>query len=78
MIHLSGVTDDIRRAIKIELLRRGIQHQEAAERIGVSATHLSRMLSEAGKARSGDLPESWKNILNLLDLELTAVPKSEL
>lgn len=73
MIRSAGVNDEVRRTIKAELARKGIQYQEAADRIGVTPNHLSRMLSD--RAKSGELPESWQKLLDLVDLELVVRSK---
>jgi predicted transcriptional regulator len=68
------MTEEIRKAVKIELVKRGVSQTAVADQIGVTRQHLSRMLSDS--TQSGGLPESWVKLLDELGLELKVVPKS--
>ena len=75
MIESRSVNDQIRKAIKIELVKKGLSQIEISEKIGVTPQHLSRMLSEGSKSKSGDLPKAWQNLLDELGLDLIVKPR---
>ena len=77
MIESHSMTNYIRKAVKIELIKKDVSQVDIAEKIGVTPQHLSRMLSESSKSKSGDLPEAWEKLLNELGLELVVKAKSE-
>ena len=76
---MSNVTEDIRRAVRVELAKRGWTQQELAAESDISEVHVSRLLSksEDKRKRSGDLPDSWQRIFDTLGLRLEAVPLEE-
>lgn len=67
------MTNDIRKAVKVELVKQGRSQTEVAEAIGVTRQHLSRMLSN--HAQSGGLPVAWESLLEELGLELVVQPR---
>ncbi len=73
MVHFKPMTEDIRKAVKIELVKQSRSQAEVAQRIGVTRQHLSRMLSD--HAQSGGLPEAWEKLLGELGLEVVVQPK---
>lgn len=74
---LMNVTEDIRRAVRVELARRGWTQQDLARDAGVSEVHISRLLSRSAdkSKRAGDLAESWSRIFGSLGLELVVKPR---
>jgi predicted transcriptional regulator len=68
----SDTDNAIRRAVVEEMARQGITQTALAERMGVTRSHVSQMLS----GYRGKVPESLVELLAALGLELT-VKRSE-
>jgi transcriptional regulator with XRE-family HTH domain len=67
------VNDQIRRAVRVELVRRDLKQKDLAKLTGVSEQHISDLL----RGRSGNLAEGWEKIFGVLGLRLEAVPDDE-
>jgi transcriptional regulator with XRE-family HTH domain len=67
------MNEQIRKAVRVELVRRDMQQKDLAERTGMSQQHVSALLT----GRSGNLPGGWEKIFDALDLELEVVTKGE-
>jgi transcriptional regulator with XRE-family HTH domain len=66
-----SVNAEIRRAIRVELARRGLKQKDLSEMTEISPQHISQLMS----GKSGNLAKGWDAILSALDLQLIAVPK---
>lgn len=67
------VNDSVREAVLIALHRRRMTRRQLAELAGLSAPYITRLLN--GDVEGGR--EAWEAIFDVLDLTLTAVPKSD-
>ena len=65
---MSSVNDAIRTAVKVALVKRKMTQAELAERIGLSRTHISRMM----QGHRSSVPPSWQLVFDELGLELVA------
>jgi transcriptional regulator with XRE-family HTH domain len=63
----------IRKAVRIELVRQDMQQRDLARITGMSQQHVSGLIT----GRSGNLPEGWEKIFEALGLELVVVPKEQ-
>ena len=72
-VSMIDMTDNLRKAIRIELARRDWTRSHLADEAGVSRQYVSELIT--GKA--GNLSPAWVAILDTLGLDLTIVPKSE-
>jgi predicted XRE-type DNA-binding protein len=69
------MTDKIRKAVKVELVKQGRRQAEVVQAIGVTRQHLSRMLSD--HAKSGGLSRAWEKLLAEMGLEVVVQPRAE-
>ncbi len=67
------VNDRVREAVVLQLHRKRMTRRELAQGILMDETYLSRLIT--GDREGGR--EAWEKILDALELELTAVPKSD-
>lgn len=65
------MNQQIRQAIKNRLKQQGLTQETLGNLTGMSQPNVARALA----GRSGSVPDTWKRILEALDLELVAVPK---
>ena len=68
------MNEEIRSRIREEMARKGMSQRELAERLGVTPSALSQVLS----GKRGTMPESLMDVLNALGLTLEAVPVKDL
>ena len=68
------MNEEIRSRIREEMTRKGMSQRELAERLGVTPSALSQVLS----GKRGTMPESLMDVLNALGLTLEAVPVKDL
>lgn len=68
---MQSMTDEIRQAVKIELVKKRMTQGELAERAGITPQHFSRMM----QGSSSNVPESWQRVFDELGLELVVQPK---
>ena len=64
--------DNISKIVDEALKRRGITRMALADKLGWPRGNLTRFLKSGDKGKL----ESWKKVLEALDLELTAVPRA--
>ncbi|WMT57667.1 helix-turn-helix domain-containing protein [Truepera radiovictrix] len=60
------MTDSIRQAVKRRIDELGKSQAEVARSLGLQRQYLGRMLNE----HVGEVPESWQQLLDALNLEL--------
>lgn len=65
------MTDSVRALVNQRMAAKGINRAQLAREVGMELPNVSRILN----GRSGVMPESWGRILDVLGLELVAVPK---
>ena len=65
------VNKQVQEAIRQRMRERGLSQEALGEAVGMSQPNIARILS----GRSGKVPQSVQEILEVLDLELVAVPK---
>lgn len=70
---MNAMNDGIRRAVRVSLAERNMNQADLARTIGMKPQYVSELLT--GKA--GKIPAAWTRVLDALNLELVAVPKSE-
>lgn len=68
------MNEEIRSRIREEMARKGMSQRELAERLDVTPSALSQVLS----GKRGTMPESLMDVLNALGLTLEAVPVKDL
>ena len=76
---MANVTEDIRRAVRVELAKRDWTQQDLSKASGVSEVHVSRLLSRSDdkSKRAGDLPGSWEKIFDTLGLRIQVISEDE-
>lgn len=70
---MERMTDDIRRAVRVELAKRDFSQAELARQLGMAPQYLSNMM----RGKVSRMPEAWQKVLDALGLELVAVPKDD-
>lgn len=70
---MDAMTDDIRRAVRIELAKKDYSQADLARELGMAPQYLSDIM----RGRVGKIPAAWQRILDALDLELVARPRGE-
>jgi DNA-binding phage protein len=70
---MQSMTDDIRQAVRIELVKRRMTQTGLAEQAGITPQHLSRMM----QGDSSNIPGSWEKVFDTLGLEVVVRPKQE-
>lgn len=68
------MNEQIKRAVRAELARRGMTQKQLAEQVGVDP----RQLSSSMTGRTNRVPPLWAAVLEGLDLELVAIPRRRL
>ena len=69
----TNMTDEIRNKIKKILIDRNLSQTEAAREAGISRQYLNNMLN----GQSGDLPDSWTKLFDVLGVKVDIVPNTE-
>ena len=64
--NMDVMTDRIRQAIRIAMLRQQVSQTELADRVGLSRQHVNHLLT----GHRGRLPDGWEKLLGGLGLEL--------
>jgi transcriptional regulator with XRE-family HTH domain len=64
--------DSIRSAFRDILRQRRVSQAELAEMSGLRPDYVSKVL----RGESGNMPDSWKQMLNAMGLELVVQPKA--
>lgn len=70
---MTGMNEAVRAAVAEALKERDLTQKDFAAQIGMEPPNVSRLLN----GHSGRIPENWQRILDALDLELIAVPRSK-
>lgn len=68
---MPDMTDDIRTQIRIELAKRRWSQARLADKTGMSPQHVSMVMT----GKTANQHDSWRRILDVLDLELTVKNK---
>lgn len=68
---MNVMTEDIRQAVRIELVKRKMTQGALAEQAGITPQHLSRMM----QGSTSNVPESWQHVFDVLGLEIIVKPK---
>ncbi|WP_157448788.1 hypothetical protein [Deinococcus peraridilitoris] len=63
------MNEQIKEAVREQMFRKRLNQSEVARQLNLTPQALSKTL------RRGEMPETWGRLLELLDLELIAVPK---
>lgn len=71
-VSVMNVTDDIRKQINAFLDERKISRYKLAKDLEKEPANIYRLLKAGG---SGEVPQSWQEIFDYLDLELVVRPK---
>ena len=66
------MNEQIRKAVKAALLEQGESQGDLSRALDIPRPSITRALS----GRSGEVPALWQGILEHLNLELTAVPRT--
>ena len=69
---MTGMNEQVRDAVKKAMSQREISQGELARQLEVDRPSITRLLSGA----SGKVPKLWQEVLDALDLELVAIPKT--
>lgn len=67
----NAMTDEIRKQVKIELVKRDMNQVDLAKATGMSPGHISMILT----GNTANLPGSWHKILDALGLKIVIAPK---
>ena len=70
---LTSMTDQIRKAVRIELLKQDMRQTDLADELEVSRQYLSQLLT----GKTGELNPTWSKIFKKLGLKLIVVPEEE-
>ncbi|GGK90957.1 helix-turn-helix domain-containing protein [Deinococcus radiotolerans] len=62
------MNESVLNAVRIEVERRGLTHQQLADQLDMPRSQVSRMLT----GKSGRIPDGWVALLQALGLELVA------
>lgn len=68
---MTGMNDQIRRAVRVRLAERDLKQGDLAQLVGMKPQYISRLMT----GDIGRIPEAWLKVLGALDLELVAMPK---
>ncbi|TDE84976.1 XRE family transcriptional regulator [Deinococcus sp. S9] len=68
-----GMNEQVRRTVRERMKQQGITQTELGELVGMAQPNVQRLLA----GRVGAVPESWQKVLDVLGLELIAVPRKE-
>jgi lambda repressor-like predicted transcriptional regulator len=66
---------EIRAAVDARLKEKGMSRADLARAVGAQPNNVTRALNDTG-GRGGSIPPLWAAILEALDLELTAQPRT--
>ncbi len=69
----TSMTDQIRKVVKIELLKQDIRQTDLADELEVSRQYLSQLLT----GKTGELNPTWFKIFSRLGLKLIIVSEEE-
>ena len=69
------MNDDIRAEVDARLKVKGMSRADLARATGAHPNAITRALNDTG-GRGGSIPPLWAAILEALDLELTAQPRT--
>ena len=69
--NMDSMTDEIRKAVKVHLLRSGIQQKDIAQATGFSQSQISNALNGWG----GNVPRVWSAIFEQAGLRLAVLDK---
>ena len=72
MWYTNGMNELVREKVKQAMAARGMSQSELSRVLDIPRPNINRALV----GRSGEVPKLWQNILETLDLELTAVPRT--
>lgn len=67
------MNEQVRQAVKAALKEKGVTQAHLAEMTGIERPNITRLLSGS----VGKVPDNWQKVLNALDLELVAQPKTK-
>ncbi len=70
---MNPVTEEIRKVVRVKLAERNWSQAELAKRADLSPQFLSQIMT----GKTGDLPDYWNSVLDVLGLELTAIEKAK-
>lgn len=70
------MNNEIRRQIDERLKEKGMSRADLARAVQRTPQTISRALNDSGKG-AGAVPDLWRDILDALDLELSAQPKGK-
>lgn len=70
---MERMTDEIRRAVRVELAKRDETQADLARELGMAPQYLSDIM----RGKVSKIPTAWRKILDALGLELIAVPKDD-
>lgn len=70
---MKHMTDSIRQAVKIEMVKRDWRQQELADAAELSRPYISELLN----AKAGNINPAWEQIFDALGLELVVRPKPD-
>ncbi len=70
---MTGMNEQVRRAVRERMQEQGLTQTELGELVGMAQPNVQRLLA----GRVGAVPESWQRVLDALGLELVAVPRKE-
>ena len=66
---MSGMNDQIRQSVRVELARMNMTQSKLADDVGISRQYVSDLM----RAKTGDIPDAWNKILGRLNLKLVAI-----
>jgi len=68
------MNETVRKVVSGSLAQHGMSRADLARKMGKTPQEITRALN--GGKNGGSVPPIWQNILETLDLELTAVPRA--
>ena len=72
IIMMSDMTDEMRKLVEIELVRRDMTQKDLAEKVGRKRQQINNTL----QGRSGKMPKVWQDILKTFEWKIHIVDKN--
>ena len=73
LCNMNSMNDNIREDVRALFARRKLNQSEVAKEIGVSRAYLNAIIN----GKQGDMPDTWRSLLDFLGQEIVIVPKEK-